>query len=98
MTKIQNVMIKRINNDDWMCDQINQVIDEINDSEVYSYSFAVGRIKSIMEMANRRKVKDGDNYVSIRFTDDDNRHLCNYLDNKAKKEKETLRRFSVQPE
>jgi len=77
MKRIENIMAKRIIADDWMCERINGVLDNLEKCKNFPY--AIGQIIAIMENAKRRKEGEYGILDITDLTDDDNCYLRNYL-------------------
>jgi len=56
--------------DDWMCGQLNRILNELNEKTAPDINTAIGKISAVMAAANRRKDREG-TYDQIHFTDRD---------------------------
>ena len=103
MAKFNKQITKKLEQsdiDDWMCEQLNAILNnyfyEEESSKRISIHNAIIEISLVMNLSNRRKT--GEQYDDYPFSD---YSRSNYKFNPAKtatEQKETVRRFPVQPE
>jgi len=84
--------------DDWMCGQINKILNYVfHSGESIDMPTVIAEIHAAMMLANRRKDPEDSFYENTSFNDERRNSYISYFDRKAQKE-ETVRRFPVQPE
>ena len=59
--------------DDWMCERLNRILNELNEKTAPDINTAIGKMSTVMMLANRLRPKDekGVDYANLHFDDSD---------------------------